>query len=222
MKSKLAIAFVISCVPFGMSGCMYDTSEEEAVWDLEVNGEDVGTAMSELTSVPSTAFFSQNSSSWTCNQLGTCSATTMGICSGNSAAGCAVTSVAMLLKKKGASVTPGTLNTWLKNNGGYQSGCLIYWATAANFDGTGGLLWVGTGSLTTTSALKGDLDAGRLIISRSDRFGVDSHFVVISGYNNAGTVWSDFTYWDPWDTTATIRKVGDGWVKSGKVTRIFK
>jgi len=58
---------------------------------------------------------------WGSDQLGTCSDT---ICS----AGCAITSVSMFLSYRGYGGNPGTFNNWLRNNGGYASGCLIYWA----------------------------------------------------------------------------------------------
>ena len=59
--------------------------------------------------------------SWGSNRLGTCSGDT--ICS----SGCAITSVAMFLAYRGWGGNPGTLNSWLTSNGGYASGCLIYW-----------------------------------------------------------------------------------------------
>jgi hypothetical protein len=36
-------------------------------------------------------------------------------------------SVAMYLATRGANINPGTLNNWLNANGGYASGCNIYW-----------------------------------------------------------------------------------------------
>eukprot|EP00049_Salpingoeca_infusionum_P026476 m.25860 g.25860 ORF g.25860 m.25860 type:complete len:187 (+) comp8775_c1_seq1:113-673(+) len=65
--------------------------------------------------------YKQCDSSWGNNKLGTSSNT---ICS----AGCAMSSVAMMLKTKGANYNPGTLNEWLKNNGGYASGDLLVWS----------------------------------------------------------------------------------------------
>ena len=58
--------------------------------------------------------------SWGSDNLGTCSDT---ICS----SGCAITSVSMFMAYRGYGGNPGTLNSWLRNNGGYASGCLIYW-----------------------------------------------------------------------------------------------
>jgi hypothetical protein len=70
--------------------------------------------------------YKQCDSQWSGQKLGTCSDT---ICS----AGCAMSSVAMMLKTKGTSKDPSTLNSWLKSNGGYSSGCLINWASVNAF-----------------------------------------------------------------------------------------
>jgi len=56
--------------------------------------------------------YKQCDSRWSSEQLGTCSSTT--ICS----AGCAMSSVAMILATKGCSYTPSTLNSWLKSHSG--------------------------------------------------------------------------------------------------------
>jgi hypothetical protein len=64
--------------------------------------------------------YKQCDSAWANQQLGFCSLT---ICS----AGCAMSSVAMILSTKGAWNNPGQLDTWLSNNGGYANGCDIYW-----------------------------------------------------------------------------------------------
>ncbi|GMV43737.1 MAG: hypothetical protein AMXMBFR64_54530 [Myxococcales bacterium] len=207
-------AFVAGCDGegggYGIEGDAADEQPEETATPYD-------NLYAKLTSVSS--FFSQNNTSWACNGLGTCSNTTIGTCGTKTPAGCAITAAAMALKARGASVNPGTLNTYLKNNGGYASGCSVYWAKVADFDGSGGLKWKGTGSLTTVSALKSLLDAGSLVVAKSNRF--TNHWVVVSGYGSTGTSWSHFTYLDPWDTTATTRKLGDGWVGSGAVTRIY-
>jgi hypothetical protein len=70
--------------------------------------------------------FKQCDSRWANDQLGTCSET---VCS----AGCAMSSVAMILNTKGTGHDPGSLNSWLKSNGGYASGCNIIWASVDAF-----------------------------------------------------------------------------------------
>jgi hypothetical protein len=84
-------------------------------------------------------WYSQASSSWAGNAM----------CTGYTIKnkGCAMACVAMLLASisgnTSSSYTPATLNTYLRNNGGY-SGCDIYWSTAAAFDGSGGLSYYGS------------------------------------------------------------------------------
>jgi len=73
----------------------------------------------------STPDWRQCDSRWGQNHLGTCSAT---ICS----AGCAITSVSMFIASHGYGGNPGKLNSWLKSNGGYASGCDIIWAKVDN------------------------------------------------------------------------------------------
>jgi hypothetical protein len=180
----------------------------------------LGLTVAEQASSLQWVFYSQNDPAWACNQLGTCKNTTIGKCNNTVPAGCAVTAAAMLLKAKGANANPATLNSWLTQNKGYSGGCLIIWSKVADFDGPGGLIWVGTGSLTTPKALKSLLDQGRLVIARSYRF--KEHWVVIRGYYGKGEKWPDFWYWDPWDTVATERKLGDGWVGAGAATRIYR
>jgi hypothetical protein len=66
--------------------------------------------------------FYQTDSRWSSQQLGTCN-TTIG------AEGCAITATAMVFSYYGVTTDPGLLNTWLKNNQGYDQGCRIKWAT---------------------------------------------------------------------------------------------
>ncbi len=74
--------------------------------------------------------YKQCDSRWANQELGTCSSQT--ICS----AGCAMTSVAMMLKTKGANVDPSSLDSYLTQHGGYASGCNIIWSKADNFGKT--------------------------------------------------------------------------------------
>ena len=58
--------------------------------------------------------------------------------------GCLMSSVAMVLNDcrktiNGGEANPGTLNSWLKTNGGYASGNLFVWGSVAKF----GLSYVG-------------------------------------------------------------------------------
>jgi hypothetical protein len=64
--------------------------------------------------------YKQCDSRWSGQQLGTCSQT---ICS----AGCAMSSVAMIVATRGGNYNPSSLDSWLTKNGGYANGCNIYW-----------------------------------------------------------------------------------------------
>ncbi len=166
--------------------------------------------------VKSIPFFSQRNPSWSSQLLGT-SSVTIGT------AGCALTASVMLLKFKNPSngaINPGTVNTWLKNNWGYQSGNLLVWSQLAQYDGSGGLVWVGTDSISSLAALKSKIDSGKLILAKSTRF--PSHFVTLRGYVNAGIALSDFQYQDPYDLTYTLRNFSDGFVGIGSSLRVYQ
>lgn len=94
---------------------LYTTGDKEVVYDPPTAGYQGWVS------------YKQCDSRWANQQLGTCYATT--ICS----AGCAMTSVAMMLKTKGVNIDPGSLDVWLTNNGGYASGCNIYWGKVDAF-----------------------------------------------------------------------------------------
>lgn len=161
-----------------------------------------------ILSVP---FYSQKDSQWASQKLGTSNLTMGGY-------SCAVTSMAMALKFRGADVDPGKLNQWLTANGGYSGGNLVDWAKAAKYGGTQWLRFENTGSLGSLSEINSQIANRKLIIAMSNRFPGSTHFVVIRGATPDGTAGY---YWDPWDTSATQRRIGDGWVNSGNSTRVF-
>jgi hypothetical protein len=47
--------------------------------------------------------------------------------------GCAMTSIAMVLKYYGVDTDPGKLNAWLNENNGYASGGYLYWDKPAEY-----------------------------------------------------------------------------------------
>jgi len=75
------------------------------------------------------SLFKQCDGKWGSHKLGTCGLT---ICQ----AGCAMSSVAMMLDTKGYKTDPLQLNNWLASNGGYASGCDIIWAKPDAFGKT--------------------------------------------------------------------------------------
>ena len=159
------------------------------------------------------AFFSQQDGRWASNRLGTCRNETI------KSAGCAISAIAMAMASRATNLNPASLNTWLANNSGYSSGCLVKWARAADFDGPQGATYVGSGSVSVSN-LKSNIDAGRYLVVKSTRF--PTHYAVIVGYDNQGSRIGDFFYYDPWDRSAVKRKVGDGWVSSGNSMQIYQ
>lgn len=145
----------------------------------------------EVAAQPGTVpYFSQCDSAWGSKILGTCSEYT--ICE----QGCAISSVAMVFKYFGISTDPGKINEWLKANGGYFSGCLISWATAANI-APDKLTWVARVDKEDWSRLRYELDNGYPVIIEVP-FSYGQHFVVATGYSG-DTVFIN----DPYYTSRT-------------------
>jgi len=105
---------------------------------------------------------------WGSDRLGTCSSDT--ICS----AGCAITSVSMYIASRGYGGNPGSFNKWLKNNGGYASGCLIYWAKVDNL---GFSSWAGIQNPTYDTVCS-SLEKGNGIIANVNN---GHHYVLVTG-----------------------------------------
>lgn len=132
--------------------------------------------------------FKQCDSKWSGNTLGTCSQT---ICS----AGCAMSSVAMILNTKGASKDPGSLNSWLKSNGGYSGGCNINWASV---DKLGYTKFQGKQNPTESEICNG-LKAGHGLVANVHNGG---HWVLLTGCNGNGV----FAVNDPGYSTTTYKR----------------
>jgi len=134
--------------------------------------------------------YKQCSSPWGTETLGTGSDT---IC----AAGCAMSSVSMILatwgeKVNGQTTNPGTLNTWLINNGGYASGDLIVWASI-NKLGTVQFsnIYSGTGSLSAEE-LRSNVDKSKpTVVNVRD----GAHWVLVVGYQSNSS--TEFMVNDP-------------------------
>jgi hypothetical protein len=124
---------------------------------------------------------------WANQQLGTCSDT---ICS----AGCAMTSVAMMLATKGAGKDPSSLDSWLTQNGGYSSGCLINWASV---DRLGYTKYQGKESPSESEICNG-LAAGHGLIANVHNGG---HWVLLTGCAGGDVFYVN----DPGYSTTTYR-----------------
>jgi hypothetical protein len=158
--------------------------------------------------------YKQCDSAWANNQLGTCSET---ICS----AGCAMSSVAMILTTKvifhlssvpfpslfhcllrtvlldlhqGVNKNPGNLNSWLKSNGGYASGCNIVWNSV---DKLGVTKFQGI-ETASESAICSGLSAGHGIVANVHNGG---HYVLLTACAGNGVFYVN----DPGYSTTTYK-----------------
>ena len=133
--------------------------------------------------------YKQCDSKWANEKLGTCSQT---ICS----AGCAMSSVAMILKTKGTNKDPSSLNSWLKNNGGYASGCNIVWSSV---DAFGTVTFIGKQPGATESDICNGLSKGHGLVANVHNGG---HWVLLTGCRGNGV----FDVNDPGYSTTTYKK----------------
>jgi hypothetical protein len=111
--------------------------------------------------------YKQCDSQWGSQELGTCGGTT--ICS----AGCAMSSVAMIIATKGGAYNPGNLDSWLTQNGGYSGGCNINWASV---DALGYTTFVGKQDPTEQEICNG-LAAGHGLVANVHNGG---HWVLLT------------------------------------------
>jgi hypothetical protein len=135
--------------------------------------------------------FGQADPAWGSNALGTADVTI-------SAKGCAVSSLAMVLKYYGRSaVDPGVLDAWLDANGGYggDTGNAVVWAKALTYGeddpNATRLHWTATEAQATFAAtLEEQIAADRPTIAHvdygDDTDGAGNHFVVVVGRTAEG------------------------------------
>jgi len=128
--------------------------------------------------------FNQNDPAWKNNVMQTCGQTI-------GAAGCALTSAAMVFKYYGAvNKNPGQLNTCLGN-----SACPIHWDVAANSCSESKATWVDSWSFSY-SKLQSMLSADRPPIVKLVK-GSSTHFVVVR--SGSGSQPGNYQINDPWD-----------------------
>jgi hypothetical protein len=144
----------------------------ETTSDVSLGTGGLPEAASVLGVVP---YYSQCNSAWGNDILGTCSEYT--VCE----QGCAISATAMVFKYFGISTDPGSINKWLKANGGYASGCLINWSTAANL-APDKLTFVARVTTEDWSRLRYELSSGYPVILEVP-YTNGQHFVVATGYS---------------------------------------
>jgi hypothetical protein len=119
-------------------------------------------------------------------------------------AGCAITSVTMMLRYYGIDTDPGAFNTWLTGNGGYVFDDALVWDAVTNYSGGRVAFsgWLGADLGVITS----ELDAGRPVVAEVQLSG-NMHFVLLTGYSQDG----GFVINDPWfaDSVNFVDRYGD-------------
>lgn len=154
----------------------------------EIKGSQTAPGFS--TSSMDVPVFGQRQDPWQSDKLGS-GPTTIG------QEGCALTSVAMILKYYKIATDPRDLNNWLKNNSGYSGsdGNLIRWDVAAGRSG-GTVSFTGRNDWSSVPAdlgvINSELDSGYPVIAEVRLSGYQ-HFVVITGHDG-GT----YSINDPW------------------------
>jgi hypothetical protein len=143
------------------------------------------------------AVIGQQESRWASAQLGASPQESIG------SAGCAVTSVAMLLTYYGVQTSPRRLNDWLTANGGYAEGDLLIWTRLSDYV-PNRFRYTGWHS-PEPGVINAELNAGRPVVAEV-RLGRNQHFIVIAGRSG-----DDYTINDPWfDDSVTLRaRYGD-------------
>jgi hypothetical protein len=140
----------------------------------------------------------QQDPAWAGAPLGTSPADTVG------SAGCAITSVTMMLRYYGIDTDPGAFNAWLTANGGYAFDDAIIWDAVTSY--TGGRVafsaWLGS----DLGVIRNDLEAGRPVVAEV-RLDGNQHFVLLTGYTDEG----GFVINDPWfaDSVNFVDRYGD-------------
>jgi hypothetical protein len=127
----------------------------------------------------------QQEAAWAGAQLGTAAGESIG------SAGCAITSVTMMLRYYGVHTDPGAFNAWLTANGGYAYDDQLIWDAVTSY--TGGRVAFSGWLDPDLSTIEAELDAGRPVVAEV-RLGVNQHFVLLTGYTTDSGIQMN----DPW------------------------
>jgi peptidase C39-like protein len=146
----------------------------------------------------SIAVMGQQDGAWAAAPLGSSVTDTIG------SAGCAITSVTMMLRYYGMNTDPGAFNAWLTANGGYAFDDQLIWGAVTTYSGGRVAFsnWLGP----DLGAIDGELDAGRPVVAEV-RLGGNQHFVLVTGYSAEGGLEIN----DPWfaDSVSFCERYGD-------------
>eukprot|EP00823_Brevimastigomonas_motovehiculus_P009331 TRINITY_DN89_c0_g2_i1.p1 TRINITY_DN89_c0_g2~~TRINITY_DN89_c0_g2_i1.p1 ORF type:complete len:181 (+),score=10.59 TRINITY_DN89_c0_g2_i1:77-619(+) len=136
------------------------------LWFGVVNSTEIRGHTNTNTTQNDWVLYKQCDPRWGSKNLGTCTYTLCG-------AGCAVSSMAMLLTTKGIkNLNPDTMNTYLIANGGFTHGCDIVWSAADKFGVVKFVAW----EVASEQEICAGLNAGHGIIGHVDNF---HHFILL-------------------------------------------
>ncbi|MEO6796339.1 MAG: C39 family peptidase [Candidatus Dormibacter sp.] len=119
-------------------------------------------------------------------------------------AGCAITSVTMMLRYYGINTDPGAFNSWLNGNGGYLNDDQLLWSSIDGYS-RGRVAfsgWLGP----DLDVIHTELDAGRPVVAEVS-LGGNQHFILLTGYSTEGGLTAN----DPWfnDSVRFNERYGD-------------
>ena len=156
----------------------------------------VGALADSSISVP---VIGQQAGAWAGMPLGTSATDTIG------SAGCAVTSVAMMLRYYGVNTDPAAFNAWLTANGGYAFDDQLIWSAVTTYSGGRVAFSAWTGP--DLGLIRNELDSDRPVVAEV-RLNGNQHFVLITGYSAQG---GGLVINDPWfaDSVNFADRYGD-------------
>ena len=144
------------------------------------------------------AVMGQQDGAWAGAPLGSSATDSIG------SAGCAITSVTMMLRYYGMNTDPGAFNAWLTANGGYAFDDQLIWDAVTSYSAGRVAFsnWLGP----DLGPIDGELDAGRPVVAEV-RLGGNQHFVLLTGYSIEGGLEIN----DPWfaDSVSLSDRYGD-------------
>jgi hypothetical protein len=161
----------------------------------------VGASADSVMSIP---VMGQQEAGWASANLGTSPASI-------GSDGCAITSVAMMLRYYGINTDPGALNAWLTANGGYANDDMLIWDAITRY--TGGQVTFSGWLAPDLGTILAELDAGRPVVAEVS-IGSNQHFVLLTGYTSDGGIQMN----DPWYFDSAKLNDRYGYPNSGVVS----
>ncbi len=139
--------------------------------------------------------------------------------------GCALTCFAMILKRYGYNVTPGTLNSWMKNSDhlGFDPGGNVHWVVPEEYSGGVSLAFMGlvanpNGSPLSLSVIDNCPEPNWSLMAQVDD-GASTHYIIIVGKNLAG----EYVTLDPiYSTPRTLVDYGTPAYPHGRIRKLIK